>query len=412
MTGMYLKVAWRNVFRNRRRSLIVIGSVSVGVAGAIFMNLFMAGMAEQMVSTAINSYLGHIQIHRAGFADNPVVGLTMEDPGPVLERVRQLDGRVKGYTPRVITRGLAQSATNSAGVQIIGVEAARESPLTSVAHRVVGGTFLTGQTSVRRKEIVIGDDLARELGVAVGKKVVLVAQAVGGDMGSGAFRVVGIFRMPSEDLNKGLVWINLSDAQAMLGLGDGLSEIMVMLKSEQDLGAVRDAIAVGFDGRYEVRTWRQASAQLVQIIDLFDVSTLIMMIIIFFAAAFGIVNTMLMAVFERTREFGILRAVGTGRWVLFRMVVYEAAFIGLVGLLGGIVLMAILHVAVLRNGLDLSVFQQSLALFGTDAVIKPYFRLDLFVATVLVVEGMTVLASVWPAVRAAHLQPADAIRKH
>jgi ABC-type lipoprotein release transport system permease subunit len=412
MIGMYVKIAWRNVFRNRRRSFIVIGSVSVGVAGAIFMNLFMAGMAEQMIHTAINSYLGHIQVHREGFADNPVVRLTMTDPEPVLERIRQLDGRVKGYAPRVLTRGLAQSATNSAGVQMIGVEAARESLLTSVSQRIVEGTFLTGQTSIRRKEIVIGNDLARKLDVAVGKKVVLVAQALGGEMGSGAFRVVGIFRMPSEELNKGLVWINLSDAQQMLGLGDGLSEVMVMLHKEEDLAAVQNAIAAGFDGEYEVLTWREVSAQIVQIIDLFDVFMFIMMVIIFFAAAFGIINTMLMAVFERTREFGILRAVGTGRWVLFRMVVYEAAFIGLLGLVGGTLLMGILHLAFLQDGLNLSIFERSLALFGSDAVIRPYFRLDMFIATVLVVEGMTVLASVWPALRAARLQPADAIRRH
>jgi len=411
MLGIYVKIAWRNIFRNRRRSFVVIGSVAVGVAGAIFMILFMMGMAEQMVHAAINSYLGHIQIHRTGFADNPVVRLTMSDPDSVIGQVERIGGRIQGYSPRILTRGLAQSATNSAGVQIIGVEAVRESLLTSVASRIVEGTFLTGETSLRRKEVVVGDALAQKLGLQLGRKVVLVAQAHGGDMGSGAFRVVGIFKMPSEDLNKALVWINLQDAQEMLGVGDGLSEVMVMLHKDDDLAAVQKALASELGDEYEVRTWQDASREMVQMVELFDVSTLIMMAVVFFAAAFGIVNTMLMSVFERMREFGILRAIGTRPWALFRMVIYEAMFIGFLGIAGGVVIIGILYLAGLGKGLDLSVFAESLALFGSDAVIKPYFDVPMFIETVVLVEVMTVLASLWPAMRASRLQPVEAIRQ-
>jgi len=411
MEGTLARIAWRSIFRNRRRSAVIVASVAVGVAGAIFMNVFMWGMAEQMVASTVNSFLGEIQIHRNGFADNPVVGLTMDAPRPAIAAVERLDGMVRGYAPRVLTRGLAESATNASGVQIIGVDAARESTLTSVARRIVDGTFLTGRSSPRRKEVVIGDALAGKLGVGVGRKIVLVAQATGGEMGSDAFRVIGIFRMPSEDLNRTLVWVDLADAQNMLGIDGGLSEVMVMLRHEGDLTAAQDALARALGPAYEVRTWREASKAMVVLIQLFDVSTLIMMAIVFFAATFGIANTMLMAVFERTREFGILRALGTRPGALFRMVIYEAAFIGALGIAGGMLIIAILYVAGLGKGLDLSIFAQSLALFGTDAVIRPRLRPGLFAVSLAMAEAMTVLASMWPALRAARLQPADAIRR-
>ncbi len=506
MLGMYVKIAWRNVFRNRRRSFVVIGSVSAGMAGAIFMIMFMSGMAKQMVHAAINSYLGHVQIHRTGFADNPVVRLTMTNPDSVTATVDRMGDLVAGYTPRVLSRGLAQSATNSGGVQIVGTDAVREAELTSIVERIVEGTFLTGKSSRRRKEIVIGDALAQKLGVRLRKKVVLLAQAKGGEIGSAAFRVVGIFKMPSDDLNKTLVWINVADAQELLGIGRGLSEVMVKLADDEQLDAVRCAIAAGlskvmakltdheqFDavrdsmaagfsaamvkliddeqldtahdagatglpevvvrltddeqlgvvrdaiaaghsevmvkltdhgqlgaasdtliarlgGDYEVRTWKDASKQMVDMVELFDISVLIMMVIIFFAAAFGIINTMLMSVFERMREFGILRAIGTGWWALFRMVVYEAAFIGIIGIVGGVAVMSFFYAIGFSDGLDLSMWEDSLAMFGSDAVIRPYLDVPLFIKTVIIVEAMTVLASVWPAVRATRLQPVDAMR--
>ena len=412
MSAMYARIAWRNIFRNRRRSFIVIGSVAVGVAGSIFMNLFMFGMAEQMVSAGINSYLGHIQIHKRGYADNPVVGLTMMNPDSVLNLVADDGHGHKGYSPRVMSRGLAQSAANTAGIMLIGVDAARETLLTSVSDRIIDGRFLSGQTSRRRKEVVIGEALAQKLNVRVGRRIVIVAQSHTGEMGSGAFRVVGIFRMPSEDLNKTFIWINLPDAQRMLNVGTGLSEVMVMLDSEEGMNALRDSLAEQLGTSYEVRTWRDASRQLVEMVELFDVSVYFFMAIAFIGAAFGVVNTMLMSVFERMREFGILRAIGTSPWALFRIVVYEAVYIGILGVIAGSILMTALHFAFFADGLDLSIFAKSLAMFGSDAVIMPVLDMQLFVATIIAVEIMTIVSSLWPAFRAARLEPVETMRSH
>ena len=416
MIGIYVRTSWRNVFRNRRRSLIVMTAVALAVAGSFFMVMFMNGMAQGMVTVAIRQF-GHVQIQRTGFSDNPKITLLMDDPASVFAALDAERQEIEAYSPRVIARGLARSAANSAGVQILGVDAVRESLMTNVADRIVAGHYLTGARSVRRKEIVLGSSLAAKLDVALGKKIVLVSQARAEDpehteMGSGAFRVVGICRFASEQASKSLVFINLADAQGMLNLGDGISEVAVTLRDGDDVEAVAARLAERVDdGEFDVRTWMQASAALATMVRTFEGAIMFYVVIIFLGAAFGIVNTMLMAVFERTREFGILRAIGTRRWALFRMVLYEAFFIGVLGTLGGLVLLAFIHYVWLPNGLDLSIFAESLALFGADAVIKPEMRVDLFVQSVILVLAMSVLPCFWPAIRAARLQPAETMRK-
>ncbi len=414
MSNIFLKAAWRNVFRNRRRSIIIISSVAIGVAGSVFVILFTAGMFEQMLTAAIRS-MGHIQVQHPEFADNPGVNKSLAQPDEVIAAIEQTNG-IEHWTPRIETRGLARSAVSSAGVMIYGVDAARESLMTSVANRVIEGEYLTGESTYRRKEIIIGTKLADKLAIGVGSRMVLTAQGrIDGsdqtEMTSGAFRVVGIFEMPSASMNESIVYINLVDARTLLNMGDDLSQIAVTLQQSdllEETQAELEAL-LGAD-RYDVRTWRDGNRIIVQWAEMFDAVIMIWVAIIFLGAAFGIVNTMLMAVFERTREFGILRAVGTSRWALFRMVVYEAFFISAIGTALGFLLIAVLHVVWLRNGLDLSMFAESLASFGSDAVIMPEWRIDFIIQTVIVVFFMGILAAVWPAARAARLQPAETMR--
>jgi ABC-type lipoprotein release transport system permease subunit len=370
-------------------------------------------MMGQMV-TAVVRAAGHLQIEHTGFADNPGVYRCVADADAVIAAI-EADPGVRRWAPRVITGGLARSATASAGVRIHGVQASREAKMTGVEDRLVEGGWLTGASSRRRREIVIGTKLATKLRARMGYKVVLNAQARADDgeteMTSGVFRVVGIFRMPSESMNEAILFINLDDAQALLGMGDDLSQVVVTLDDDETSAAVQTRMAEAIGGEKNVvRTWQDGNRTLVQMVDLFEASILVYVIIIFLGAAFGIINTMLMAVFERTREFGILRAVGTGRWALFRLVIYEALFISLLGTVSGIGLMGGLHAVWLRHGLDLSMFAESLSLFGSDAVILPVWQADLCAQAVFVVLVMGVLSALWPALRAARVQPAEAMR--
>lgn len=414
MSNIFLKAAWRNVFRNRRRSIIIVTSVAIGVAGSVFIILIMAGMFEQMLNSAIRS-MGHIQIQHPEFADNPGVNKSLAEPAEVIAAIEQTNG-VEHWTPRIETRGLARSAVSSAGVMIYGVDAVRESLMTIVADRIIEGQYLTGESTYRRKEIIIGTKLADKLAIGVGSRMVLTAQGriEGSDqteMTSGVYRVVGIFEMPSASMNESIAYINLVDARTLFNMGGDLSQIAVMLRHSDVLDETQAELQrlLGTD-RYEVRTWRDGNRVTVQWAEMFEVVIIIFVVVIFLGAAFGIVNTMLMAVFERTREFGILRAVGTTRWALFRMVIYEAFFISAIGTVLGFLITLILHVVWLRHGLDLSIFAESLASFGADAVIMPEWRIDFILQTVIVVFFMGILAAVWPAVRAARLQPAETMR--
>jgi ABC-type lipoprotein release transport system permease subunit len=208
-----------------------------------------------------------------------------------------------------------------------------------------------------------------------------------------------------------MVFINLEDAHELLNTR-GLSEVALVLRDRKMLFAAAERFDELLDDEfYAVRTWRQASRSLVQMLEMSESWLLVYVVVVFLGAAFGIVNTMLMAVFERTHEFGILRAIGTGRWALFRLVIYEALFLSVIGTVLGLLLIGLLHVSWLNKGLDLSIFEASLTMFGSDVVIKPAYRLDLILETIVIVMLMSVLASIWPALRAALLQPAETMRE-
>lgn len=414
MQGIYAKTAWRNVFRNRRRSYIVISAVGVAVAGGMLIVMFVVGLYDQMVNAAIRD-MGHIQIQHPEFIDNPGVNRAVSDPDDVIQAIERT-GIVAHWAPRIEIQGLARAAAASAGVIVRGVDAEREQHMTNMAERIVEGEYLTGESTFRRREIVLGSRLAEKLDVGIGSRVVLTVQGrVDGsddtEMTSGMFRVAGIFTLPSETMNESTAFINLADAQTLLNMGTDVSRISVILVDPEELDAARTQFADALSSeQHEVRTWRDGNPTLVQILELGETAILIYVIVVFLGAAFGIINTMLMAVFERTREFGILRAIGTSRQALFRMVLYEAFFICVLGTILGFVIIGTLYAVWLRGGLDLTMFAEGLAAFGSDAVIQPMFDLALTIQVIIAVLCIGVLSAVWPAVRAARLQPAETMR--
>ncbi len=414
MQHIYAKTAWRNVFRNRRRSYIVISAVGVAVAGGVFIVLFMIGLFDQMVGAAIRD-IGHIQVQHPEFADNPGVNRSLSDPDSVITAVDRT-GVAAHWAPRVEAQGLARTAAASAGVMIIGVDADRESIMTDMAERIVDGTYLTGESTFRRREIVLGSQLARKLNVGTGNRIVLTVQgrvenSDETEMTSGMFRVVGMFTVPSETMNESVAFINLADAQTLLNMGGDLSRISITLADPDALEEARAELARLLPAeRHDVRTWRDGNPSLVQMMELAEKAILIYVVVIFIGAAFGIINTMLMAVFERTREFGILRAIGTNRQALFRMVIYEALFISILGTILGFVIIGMLHVTLLRGGMDLTIFADGLAAFGSDAIIQPIYHIGLIIQVVIAALVIGVLSAVWPAIRAARLQPAETMR--
>jgi ABC-type lipoprotein release transport system permease subunit len=399
-----LRLAWRNVWRNARRTAIVVIAVAVGVAGCLFSMALNYGMVVQMIDTAIATELGHVQIHAAGFDRDPALRVRLLDGGRDEARaLAQIDG-VAAWSRRVIGQGLVSSPRANVGVRILGIDPAGEARVSLVDDSITRGDYLDGT----RHRALLGEDLARRLHVDVGDKVVVSVQDMAGELTGEAVRVAGLFHTPSSDLDRGTLYLRLDEAQALLGLGDAVSEIVVVAATRGDVQEVRDALAARLPDA-EVRSWEELQPVLVYLIHSFDQIGMVVYGAIFVAMAFGIANVLLMAVYERMREIGILVSVGMGRARLLAMIVLESLLVTLLGVGLGIGA-ALLAVAALPEGIDLSRWAEGLASFGVDTRIVPVLRGADFRVPVAVAVITALVASAWPAWRAARLRPAEAVR--
>ncbi len=403
---MIWRLAFRGLFRNPRRTSVVLATVAIGIAGSSLAIALNSGMAVQMVKTAIATELGHLQIHAAGFEADPKLRLLLLDGGVrVTSAVEDAEG-VQAWAPRIRGQGLMNSPRASVGVRVIAVEPRVEAQVSAYASSLVEGTWLGDS----RGRAVMGVDLARRLRVGIGDKVVLTVQDLGGDLTGQALRVQGLFRTPSRVVNEATVLVRIDEAQQLFGLGRGVSEIVVIADRAQLVASLREALAAALGPAAEVRSWRELQPLLVYMIAVMDQVAWVIYAGVFIAMAFGIANVLLMSIYERTREIGMMMAMGMRPRRVVLSVMVESLVVTGAGLGSGLAA-GLLGVWLLRDGLDLSLYAEGLASFGVGSVIVPVVRSNDLLAPAVMALVAAVLASSWPAIRAARLRPAEALRR-
>jgi ABC-type lipoprotein release transport system permease subunit len=402
---LVLRLAWRNVWRQPRRSAVVVAAVAVGIAGVLVSMAINYGMMLQMVETAISTELGHLQIHAEGFDENPALETRLREGARAQTALLERTPGVRAFARRVRGEGLLTSPRASAGVRIVGVEPAREAEVSRVARSVTAGSYLGGA----HRRVLLGERLASRLEVSVGDKVVLSVQDLAGDLTGEALRVGGLFRTPSAELDRSTVFLRLEESQALLGLGVGVSEVVVVAEEDSQIPAIRSRLLAA-DGGVEVRSWKELRPVLDYLVRAFDQQAVYVYLAVFVAMAFGIANVLLMAVYERVREIGVLMSVGMARRRVVAMIVAESMIITLCGLAIGFAV-ALAGTFALRDGIDLSRWSEGLAFFGVGARVVPILRSEDFVNPAWVAVATAAIASAWPAWRAARLRPARAVRQ-
>ena len=403
---MLFRLAWRNVWRHPGRSGIIIGAVAVGLFASLFLMSFYQGMIEQRIDSVVRHETSHIQLHHPGYIADQDINFRIADADSLVRALAQLP-HVVAVAPRVAVPGMIQSPTASAGLRINGIDPEMEHSTTGLKGFVKEGEWFGPE---RPHGILISAKVARQLKVRLRGKVVLMAQGPGGEIASGAFRVIGIYGTingPRDDAN---AYITRADAAKMLGLGDEVHEI-ALLQDHSDMVEPTVSRLREILPHLLVRSWTELSPEMQLLIGTFDQMMFIMLGIIFIALAFGLVNTMLMAVLERTREIGMLMAVGMGRARIFGMVVLETLLVVMAGVpVGGILSAAAIGWGA-KQGINLRAWGDTATQFGYDPhvilALKPYHA--------LVVLGMVVaislLSAIYPAVKALKLNAAEAIRK-
>jgi len=404
---MIFMMAWRNIWRNKMRSIVIMLSVAIGLFAGIAVLALYKGMMQSRVRTVIDAEITHIQIHQKEFKKDydPSYTLPANDSMPaIISRMK----RVKLVARRSITQGMLTTTTGSAGVQINGIEPDIEYRASQLREKIIKGE---GFHSDKKNEILVGKKLADKMKLKTGSKLVLTFTDTTGNIISAAFRVAGIYQSQNAPLDEVNVYAEIKTLNELLLTGNSFHEIAVLLNNDDDLPFVQQQLKQIFPG-YLIESWKEISPETDLMVKTVDEYSYIIMIIILFALAFGIINTMLMAILERTREIGMMVALGTTRIKVFLLVLFETIFLTIAGtpfgILAGLLITGYYH----KHGLDLSgMGKDMMASFGFNTIIYPSFPIEKLLAVMLLVTGTAILACLFPAFKALRLEPVEALRR-
>ena len=402
--GAILTLSWRNLWRNYRRTLIMLAAISVGVWAMIFMTALMRGMVDDMLHQGIRNLPGHIQIHHPDFRDDPSVVNSIASPSGDLLAALNHSG-TEQWTGRVKVPAIISSERESRGVNLLGVEPVAENIITGISNQIIEGRFLN---AVDDEGIIIGAKLAQRLETRLGKRVVIMSQDPDNNIADRGFRIVGIYKAKLPGLEEINVYAARSTLQKLLKLDDQISEIVIIDEDFRDVETLYQNIKQATPDTLEVRAWYELDPYLSSMLNMMDGFVLVWIIIIFLALSFGLVNTLMMAVFERTREIGLIQALGMRPGMIVYQILLESLLLLLIGLSIGN-LIAVLTIIPLESGMDVSVVAEGMAMMGASSILYPNLTVDDMITANVVVIILGTLTSILPAWRAAKLNPVQAI---
>jgi len=399
-------LAWRNLWRNYRRTLIMLLTIAVGVWSMIFMTALMRGMVDEIVRNGLATLPGEVQIHAPAYRRDPSVVNRFASPsGALLTALGQ--SPVVAWAGRVRVPAVISSERDSRGVTLLGVDPLAETRLGSAPEEIIAGRFLSG---VDDKGVVIGASLARRLETRLGKRIVIMSQDPDNNVVDRGARIVGIYkaRLPStEDV---FVYAGRSVIQAMLEIDGDLSEIAVTADNYRAVQDWYPALASAAGENLEVLPWTELNTYLSSMLSVQDGFALIFMIVVFLALSFGLVNTMVMAVFERVREIGLMQALGMRPGLILAQVLLESFYLLGVGLAVGNTA-AYITVKLLEDGIDISGVAKGMEMMDMSPMLYPALRIEDMVMSTVVVISLGLAASLLPAWKASQLDPVRALAK-
>jgi len=399
-------LAWRNLWRNYRRTLILLLTIALGVWSMIFMTALMRGMVDEIVRNGLATLPGEVQIHAPAYRDDPSIVHRIPMPsGALLNALGEPP--IVGWSARVRVPAVISSERDSRGVTLLGIDPLAEHRLGSTPKTIVEGRFLNDAND---KGVVIGASLARRLETRLGKRIVLMSQDPGNDVADRGARIVGIYEARLPGTEDRFVYGGRSVIQSMLGIEGEVSEIAI---SADDYRAVADwypAIAMAAGAQLEVLPWTELDTYLSTMLGVQDGFALVFMIVVFLALSFGLVNTLVMSVFERVREIGLMLALGMRPKLILAQVLLESVYLLAVGLaIGNVAAFATL--TYLSDGIDISGAAQGLEMMSMSPVLYPALKIQDMALSTVVVIVLGLLASLLPAWKASQLDPVAALAR-
>ena len=403
---MLLKIASRNIWRSKKRSLIIITAVSIGLWAGIFLMGFYNGMIEQRINTAITSELSHIQLHHSEFRKEYDIQYHLPKGSEMLRKITE-DTLVQAATGRIIIKGMIASAAGSSGITINCILPIKENLTTKLRQKISAGSYFS---SSKANEIIISERVSKKLKLRKGKKTILTFQDKKGNLASSAFRIIAIYKTINAPYDDNNVFVKNTAIDSLAGIPNEYNEIAVLLKSNQTLQESSNKLIRIFP-KVEIKNWKEIAPELGLTISVGNQMVYIFMGIILLALAFGIVNTMMMAVLERTREIGMLLALGMNKFKIFMMILLETFFLILAGCPIGITLALVTIEITKKTGIDLTRYVDVYSNFGYSHIIYPNLTLSQLEMVLLLVICAAFISALFPARRALKLNPAESLKK-
>lgn len=402
---MIAKIGWKNVWRKKGRSLLVILSVAIGIWVGLFFGGFQWGMYVQKLDDIVNRELGHVQIHANDFIDEEYdYNFPIQNPSHVRE-VLDADTSVKTYVERAIFSAMLQTTRDQSPVLVYGIDTVEEQNFHSITSMLVEGEMVKGK---RAPTLVIGKALADELDIKLGAKLSVQGGMLHG-VKSFVGRVRAIYESPNKMKDKMMIYVHKSDLEAKLG-DDFSHEFAVVFNEFDSLKVGKKRLASQLP-KLEVLTWGELMPEIENGIEMTDAVMFIIMMIIWFALALGIVNTMLMSVLERSRELGMLMSIGMSRFKIVKMIFFETSVLTMIGVPVGLFLTYITIAYFGKVGIDLSIADSAISDFGYSSIIYPVVKESFYMQVVVQVIIVSLVSTVFPALRVLRMRPVDAVRK-
>jgi ABC-type lipoprotein release transport system permease subunit len=473
---MIWKTAWKNVWRNKVRSLVVIASVTVGIFAGVFSIALMDGMIAQRISDALNNEVSHIQINSKDFRLNNDPQLVIKNTDKVISKIRSLEG-VSFISERTIITGMANTASKSAGVQIVGIDPDREKKVFTIYNKVMPGTgdyfekdsklylALIGQELAKDLNIIrysvdslaiarlrekgLSEKLISKLGPIKGKKFSNEKQFIKVMKGifskreemkyglqirkeawsfregarmtltfldkdnnqvGAVFRITGLYDIANSMFEKSTVFVRNSDLKKLTGIAENdYQQLVVKIGDVDQTDEIESSLSQKIPD-LEIMSWKKIQPDLAMMTDMVIQFYIIFGIIILAALAFGIINTMLMVVIERTRELGMLTAIGMNKKKVFSMIMLESVFLSLIGAVIGMIISYVVIRITGNTGINLAQAAEGFEALGYSSVVYPKISAGFFVVVTILIIITGILSSIYPAVKALRLNPVEAIR--
>lgn len=402
---MIIKIAFKNIWRNKLRSWTVIVAIALGIFGGLAVISTATGLSQMRQNNAIRTYVSHLQIHDSDYLKYSGLNNTISHENEILKFLKK-HNNTAGVSARLCVESFIQSAGGTSGVILNGINPTDEKQVTAISEMLQQGNFL--ETYKRKPPILISQKLATKLNADVKTTIQCSFTGAGGLPVTAVFKVVDIFSTSNSMYDEINAFVRLEDLRAMSQV-NGSHQIAITLREEEQVERFREELIANFPSHH-IATWRGIAPELGYADKMMDLVMTIFLIIIMLALAFGIVNTMLMAVLERKKELGMLISVGMNKRKVFWMIIWESIFLALIaGPLG----IAVSFLAIQffgRQGIDLSFAADGLRSLGLDSIIYPTLNPIYYVVIGILVVTTAIISCIYPAKKALELNPAETLR--